>query len=726
MCGLTGIVNFHQSISNEDIFFLNNMLDEIKYRGPDGNNIYRSEKEALGFCRLSINDLYNGSQPFFNYEKTVVVMVNGEIYNHKYLKSKLKRKHSFRSTSDCEIVIHLYEEYGIECIKWLEGMFAISILDKVQNKLYLLKDPFGIKPLFYNINSERIIFGSEIKALMQYPDCPRSLDWNNALSDSWLAGHVSNNVTPVTSFFSEINNIEAGQYVEFNLQNKIVTQKKYWDITTISKHNLVGDDLTKEYIKILRHSTESCLMSDVDVGIFLSGGIDSVSIGYFASQKQSIDSFSVVSNSTILNGDAEFAFKATKEFGLKGHFAEFNEFNLDYSVDDWKALLWLCESPYCGAEQLYKYQLHKFAKYNNPNLKVILTGQGSDEFNGGYSKLFSGEDSSWSSFIHSLDILENNKLFNSLNDPINTWNQLFQGDLIKENFFNKENNDTYLSYVFSKYKDIQMYNCWLEDRIAAGNHIENRVPFLNHKLVELALGVKKENYSDFYFDKSVLRNGLAMHTNISNELINRPKVPFFYGDGVVSTKKMILNVIKKSNYELIDYAFDNNDLINKDAIYKFVKNLEQSSDLENIEFLSRIINLGVLDRMSKELDVKVKQTNEINIQPSVNPEKIAFKNSNDIELDLDVIIELNENVELLKSIRNKNIIYISINEVNEYIVDFHEDKFWYSFISDLDQKKTLKEILYDNDLVLDDIKENLIESLKLNIVNIKNKRIMTF
>ncbi|MCY7530277.1 asparagine synthase (glutamine-hydrolyzing) [Bacillus altitudinis] len=718
MCGIVGLVKFHYDVTSHEVLSMKNMLEEINYRGPDGEFYHINGREAFGFCRLAINDITHGDQPFANHDESIIVMVNGEIYNHHDLKSKLKRKRAFRSRSDCEIALYLYEDYGINFLNFLNGMFAITILDKVQQKLYLIKDRFGIKPLFYNFTGERIIFASEIKALLQYPDCPRTFNWMEALSDSWLAGHVSNNITPVGSFFSGIENIPGGNYIEVNLRNKTVNTKEYWNITKIPIHHLSKNKIIEKYINLLDSSSRKCLMSDVDIGLFLSGGIDSVSIGHFAAKHIEINSFSVVSRSTIVNGDAEYALKAAQHYHFNEHFADFNEDTMDYSIDDWKSLLWLCESPYCSAEQLYKYHLHKFAKHSNPNIKVILTGQGSDEFNGGYSQLFSERDPAWPTFMQSLKILDKNKEMNLLNDPINTWDNLFQGNLLRNNFFKTKNNP-YLNYVYSKYRDIQMYNCWLEDRIAAGNHIENRVPFLDHNLIELTLGVEENKYADLFFDKNILREGLLKYTDIPESLAKRPKVPFFYGKGVKSTRHLILNIIKKNNYEIIDYAFNKNNFVNIDSIYQFAKTIENHHDLENIEFLTRLINMGMLEQMSSDLSVKVKDTNQISIPPRINTHKLNLNQDAALTINTLHIPILKENIDVLMPLQEDNLLYITINNNIEYLVDSRDDYEWFTFLSKINGIKSIKDILSQNNQNFRDIKERLEESVLLDIIELK-------
>lgn len=231
-------------------------------------------------------------------------------------------------------------------------------------------------------------------------------------------------------------------------------------------------------------------------GIFLSGGIDSAAIAAVASSAAAPHTFTVVSPSTVENSDYRCAAHVARHLGLPNHQVLFADGDLAarWRPADWRRLLWLCETPLCGPEQLYKYELHRYARAARPRLKIILTGQGSPEFNGGYSTTFAPEaDAGWEAFLPAVaGIAETDARWRP---PVAIWDEHFAAPLLSRDYALEaagspplRERDTYDLYVLAKHSDLQMYNCWHEDRTAAGNGIENRVPLLDHRLVELAVG----------------------------------------------------------------------------------------------------------------------------------------------------------------------------------------------------------------------------------------------
>ena len=387
MCGLAGILKKNGEISPEIEPILRTMGNQIAYRGPDDEQIFINDSFGGVFRRLSIVDVAGGRQPLFNEDGSLMLMVNGEIYNHHDLKSRLKEPHQFRTQSDCEIILHLYEEKGEDFLSDLNGMFALVLWDKKKQRLILARDRLGIKPLYYTESNQRLLFGSEIKALLAYPDCPREFDWVEALS------HQHQRMSPdnsLPSFFKDINYLPAGSLLIADVPANNITVKRYWHLTPLSDEEYALDTRTEQemiagYGELLADSVKLRLMADVEVGLFLSGGIDSVSVAALASPHQKLHTFSVLSQSTFQNGDARAGHIAAKYLGMPNHQLLYSWHDNPFTPEHWKALLWLCETPLCNAEHLYKYHLHRYAKNLRPALKVILLGQGSDEFNGGYS-----------------------------------------------------------------------------------------------------------------------------------------------------------------------------------------------------------------------------------------------------------------------------------------------------------------------------------------------------
>ena len=277
MCGICGLFEFHQqqAISAD---LIRKMNQTILHRGPDDEGIFTGPGIGFGFRRLSIIDLSGGHQPIANEDESVWVMLNGEIYNYPELRQELEsRGHRFATKSDTETIVHLYEEVGEKCFARLRGMFAIAIWDSKQRKLLLARDRLGKKPLFYAANDRQVVFGSELKALLAGSDFSREID-AEGLSDYFSLGYIP---APKTIYRS-VRKLHPGHYLVASAEG--VCEREYWDL-----HFSEVDDLTEEaWCERLQHelseATRIRLMSDVPLGAFLSGGVDSSAVVAFMSR----------------------------------------------------------------------------------------------------------------------------------------------------------------------------------------------------------------------------------------------------------------------------------------------------------------------------------------------------------------------------------------------------------------------------------------------------------
>ena len=640
------------------------------------------------------------------------------------------------------MIAHLYEEKGIGFLDDLIGMYAITIYDKDKKKFYLIRDRFGIKPLFYHANENEFIFSSEIKSLLRHPNCPREFNWSAATSDAWLSGAGATNMSSPNTFFHGINHVKAGTFLELDIHNHEFSVTEYWSLEEILNSNNQDQSLDDEnywiegYYSLLEESVLNCLQSDVELGLFLSGGIDSAAIASLASTKERFHTFSVLSGSTFSNEDAKYAHLISKELNIPNHQVLFNTEDSDLlNPSTYKNLLWTCETPFCGPEQYYKYNLHKYAKSVRPNLKVMLTGQGSDEFNGGYSTTLAPDyHSNWQGFLSTLESMERNRLYRQNGEPMKVWEENFGITPFKHSFikeFSKDPNqqDYWNSYILTKYRDLQMYNCWHEDRIAAANNIENRVPFLDHRLVEWVSKIPMSMRESLLWDKKILRDG--MKSRLKPEYTNRPKVPFFYGRNLNSTHNMMKNLLTMNENQLIEEALLNSEVsnvFNINNVFEIIENTFSNQDLPNFEFLLRIINMGLLSTMATENENLYKRERIILPNLSISDwqseeddirQKLGFLSY----YDLDVKLELEANISLLK---DKNYAsdktFIAIDGTIEYIVEREDVGPWIDVLDKVDGMKTLEQLLESENLILSDIKEFLDEAIEHGVIIVNNKK----
>ncbi len=273
MCGITGI--FHLDGKPVDKTVLTKMNDTMCHRGPDAEGCFIDRFAGLGHRRLSIIDLSGGKQPLCNEDESVWIAFNGEIYNFMDLKKDLEAKgHKFKTNSDTEVIVHLYEEYGEKSVEQLQGMFAYAIWDKKQQKLFIARDRIGIKPLYYFFDGKTFLFGSEIKPILAYgKTIPLDIDYT-AIYDYLTFGFIPDE----KSIFAHIRKLKSAHTLSISIQQPVVRTNEYWDISFANKTRASEDELIEQILDHLKHAVQSHLISDVPLGSFLSGGIDSSAV----------------------------------------------------------------------------------------------------------------------------------------------------------------------------------------------------------------------------------------------------------------------------------------------------------------------------------------------------------------------------------------------------------------------------------------------------------------
>ncbi len=374
MCGFVGIINKGNDTVNEQA--LESMASVIHYRGPDEEGTYLDERVGFFHKRLSIIDLTTGKQPM-TYENFTIVF-NGEIYNYVELKEELKSKgHKFQTTSDTEVILHLYKEYGDHFINSLNGMFAFIIFDKQKNRLLIARDHFGIKPLYWYQDKNKILFGSEIKAILKHPEIngeyePKSL--YEYLTFQFILGEET--------LFRNIYKVLPGHYMTINLNNNKINRIKYWEPDfKIDRYH------TEEYFivrlgEILDQTISQQLRSDVPLGSYLSGGLDSSFVTIMSACKygRQFKSFTGAFREGPEFNELEYAREAARVANsqLFEVFPTEQEF-----IDLIPKLVWHLDEPVAGPGVFPQFIVSKLA---SQHVKVVLGGQGGDEIFGGYAR----------------------------------------------------------------------------------------------------------------------------------------------------------------------------------------------------------------------------------------------------------------------------------------------------------------------------------------------------
>ena len=372
MCGICGKLNFERDneVSQQ---LLKAMADSIAHRGPDDDGYYLSGQIGFGFRRLSIIDLAGGHQPLSNEDGSVWIVFNGEIYNYQELREDLLKKgHVFSTKADTEVIVHLYEEYGEAGIQSLRGMFAFAIWDQKQQKLLLARDRVGIKPLYYGVTSQGVVFASEMKAILVDPQIKREILPSTV--DRFLTfGYVPGEETLLKGIYK----LPAGSFMV--AKNGKTEVKQYWDLH-FSSSSITLKDAEEQLLEILEESVRLHMIADVPVGFLLSGGVDSTAMLSLASQKTDhpISSYTVGFANSGVADERPFARLAAEKYGSEHHeisisSKEFADFLPKY--------VWHMEEPVCEPPAVALYYVSKLARNY---VKVLISGEGGDEAFAGY------------------------------------------------------------------------------------------------------------------------------------------------------------------------------------------------------------------------------------------------------------------------------------------------------------------------------------------------------
>jgi len=517
---------------------MNNLLE---HRGPDDQGTYLDGNISLGHTRLSIIDLTKkGHQPMFNDDRTLLIVYNGEIYNYKELRIELKKKgYSFFSESDTEVLLKLYQEWNEKCLSKLNGMFAFCIYDIRKQKLFMARDRFGIKPLYYYLKNGKFIFASEIKAILGHGMERRP---NDKLIYDYLMFNIVDHTTE--TFFDEIMKLPKGHYGIYNLNKKELNVISYYDLKkNCHQDNILDyDEAIQKFRKLFKDSVKLRLRSDVPVGSCLSGGLDSSSIVSLMNEfvnNKNISTFSAVYPG-FDKDESYYIDKQIDKIKVKNKKTNPTANDLVADIEDF---IFYQEEPTRSTSQYSQYCVMKLASKNN--FKVLLDGQGSDEMLAGYHYFYGN---------YFFELLKKIQFFTLINElkyykkniksyiGITSLGFLLLPKNLKENYFSirspfinhefqkiwrkKSNYITtiidgkglkHALYTHMLYKLEELLK-W-EDRNSMAFSIETRVPFLDHNLVEFTLSLPSRFIIRRGKSKAILRD--AMEEQLDKEILNR-------------------------------------------------------------------------------------------------------------------------------------------------------------------------------------------------------------
>jgi len=593
MCGICGAYN----IIDKDL--LKSMCNAIEHRGPDDEGHYIGADVMLGMRRLKIIDLYTGNQPIYNEDGTIVIVYNGEIYNFLEIRKFLEQNgHTFKTNTDTEVIVHLYEELGDRAVERLRGMFAFALWDSSKKRLLLARDRIGIKPLYYYCNDGTVIFASELKAILRYEKIKKRINFN-ALHDYLTFMYVP---APDT-IFRDIYKLEQGHILV--CENGNIEIKKYWDVNACFHHDDLEDlfkdeaSIGEKMYELVKESLRLHLISDVPVGVFLSGGLDSGTI---------VAALSEISNNPINTFSVGFPDERDSEIALAGVVAKrFNTVHHEYivnpaSMGDLQKILYFFDEPFADSSAIPTYYVSRYAR---ESVAVALSGDGGDEIFGGYGNYKADKiglflrkfpavvRNKLTRFIvkaiPALDTAKVGKILDALRTTperahilwLNCFSEDSKRELYVENhlmrlldrnsmdryssFFNEFDMNDFINKCICVDIKTVLPNDYLTkiDRMSMANSLEVRVPFLDHKLLEFAVRMSSKYKLRGLTTKYLLRK--IMKDKLPKEIITGRKKGF---------------TLPLASWFREDFSALVNEFLSKDIIQKrgyfnftFIKNL---------------------------------------------------------------------------------------------------------------------------------------------------------
>jgi asparagine synthase (glutamine-hydrolysing) len=560
MCGICGIfyIDRARRVERETLAEMN---QRIVHRGPDDDGFLVEGNVGLAMRRLSIIDIRTGHQPIANEDENLWIVYNGELYNHQELRKDLeKRGHRYRTKSDTETIVHLYEEYGRDCVKYLRGMFAFAIWDRPKRQLFIARDRLGIKPLYYRYDGKTLLFGSEIKAILAYPVVKAEFN-RGALAEYLAFGYVAGAET----MYGGIQKLLPGHTLELDERSEMKVSR-YWDL------EVRGDEGTQprsHYVERYRELLESCvsshLMSDVPLGVFLSGGLDSSVVAALTTKigKEPIETFAVGYGEAAFS-ELPFARAVAKHIGSKHHEVRLSREEFFQTLP---RLIWHEDEPIVWPSSVSLYFVARLAR---ERVTVVLTGEGSDETLAGYTRYpwtllnsrldgvyravtpdvlrrmvrsgirggplpaalhrklehtFLGRDgASWPSFYFdnfysAFSGAEQDELLTA--DAKRRGGDPYAGSM---QYWNASSGDLLHRLLYTDIKTYLVELLMKQDQMSMAASIESRVPFLDHELVEFTATIPARYEVEGLAGKFILK--LAVEDLLPREIVYRQKMGF--------------------------------------------------------------------------------------------------------------------------------------------------------------------------------------------------------
>ncbi len=543
MCGIAGVLNK----GSDGTRLVHSMTDCIIHRGPDDEGHYVDDNVAIGMRRLSIIDLEGGKQPITSHDENFVIVFNGEIYNYRAIREDLlTRGYTFKTDTDTEVILHLFAAEGSACLTKLRGMFAFAILDKRTQKLFIARDYFGIKPLYYLLKDGAITaFGSEIKSILALPGVQR------IVNDEAVFNYLSFQYNPLSeTFFKGIFKLAPGSFLDINLKDGSFVETRYWDFKLAPEHSQDEEMKVSELIDLLDDSVKHHMVSDVPVGSFLSGGIDSGIIAAFAQKNLGVKKLS-----TFTIGFDEVTEAVEAEVTAR-HIGTDHTATTISSAEYFRELpkiVWHFDEPVADPSAAALYFVAREAR---KKVKVVMSGEGADELFGGYNIYLESYARRRLDLVPTIirekvlrPLSLSKRSFRGKNFLIRFFSRLEDWYIGNANIFTPRDVETlWRGETFERMSLTSLYqkvasredsekmqyidiNTWLTgdilakaDKMTMAHSLELRVPFLDYKVADFARKLQPELKWKNYTTKYLLRK--VADRILTPEIARRKKLGF--------------------------------------------------------------------------------------------------------------------------------------------------------------------------------------------------------
>jgi len=550
MCGIVGVINLNREPAR--LQELEVMNQAIAHRGPDGDGFFVHENIGFAHRRLAIIDPRDGVQPFYSDDKSVVITYNGEVYNYVELRRELENEFPFHTQSDTEVVLKAYQKWGIACLERFRGMFAFAIYDQNRNKVFIVRDRVGIKPLYYYRNPQRLVFASEISAILKAEGVSHQIDENN-ISEFFRYQYVRAPRTMYRNMFK----LEQGYYLEIDTLSGEVKKERYWHLPIDIQKRSEADWL-EELNEVLDDTVRMCVRSDVPFGAFLSGGLDSSLVVAIMSKylEQPVRTFSIGFNEE-QHSELPYAAQASQIIGTN-HFPKVVTPNL--AEDILAKLVVHFGEPFGDSSAIPTYYVSQASR---EHVKMVLSGDGGDELFGGYNTYRSLyrilQKKKWRTLyadkirgalgipqIGLYSRINNNNYRELYNTSMQAFNERELRTFLRKDIpvqpsqddfefesLGGENFDPITYFQAQDYKTYMVDDVLTKvDRMSMANSLEVRVPLLDHKVVELAfrmplnlkLKLGRADFRNEIITKYILKKSAARF--YPDSFLHRPKQGF--------------------------------------------------------------------------------------------------------------------------------------------------------------------------------------------------------